>query len=114
MTSWNDIELYKRILDRADKLGFKLTGTDAYGGQDGNIYLRPKDDDTMPSYTRTASLYNGALEQVNCWLAGVAWAREYDVMIRVANPVKRDRAEQNIRNKQLIELLKKTHNVESK
>ena len=114
MTSWNDIELYKRILDRADKLGFKLTGTDAYGGQDGNIYLRPKDDDTMPSYTRTASLYNGSLEQVNCWLAGVKWAREYDVMIRVANPVKRDRAEQNIRNKQLIELLKTAHNVESK
>jgi len=111
MTSWNDIELYKRILDRADKLGFKLTGTDAYGGQDGNIYLRPKDDDTMPSYTRTASLYNGSLEQVNCWLAG---SRDYDMMIRVSNPVKRDRAEQNIRNKQLIELLKTAHNVESK
>ena len=40
------------------------------------------------------------------WLRGVEWSRKYDQMIKVSDDKKRQRKEQDVRNKQLVQRLK--------
>ena len=77
---------------------------DRYGE---NVALVPKDQDSLPIYTRDAILFAGSLEGAEQFMQGVLWAREYDRMVVDRNiDAKRVRKEQDERNKQLMKTLK--------
>ena len=107
MTGWNTIRKIQVLKERADLLGMQLAPyrhEDRYGE---NVALVPKDQDSLPIYTRDAILFAGSLESAEQFMQGVLWAREYDRMVVDRNiDAKRVRKEQDERNKQLMKTLK--------
>ena len=107
MAGWNTIQQVRKVEERADKLGLKFAAyrhDDSFGA---NVALIPKDQDTLPIYSRDAELFAGTLEGAAYWMQGVMWAREYDRMVidRKMDD-KRKRKEQDERNRQLMKMLK--------
>lgn len=108
MSGWNTIQRIRRIEQQVDELGFKFNKakhTD-WSEDHGALSLVPKDQDSLPIYSRDAELFVGSLERLEDWLAGVKWARDYDTMLRVSDDSKRDRKEQDVRNKSLLTKIK--------
>lgn len=109
--TWDDMQRMKRVEQQANELGFMLcAGNRTYdpGSWDrGVILLKPKDEDALPIYNRDAELFYGTVEQIEIWLRGILWAREYDHIMKVSSPQKRTKAEQDERNRQLMETIRK-------
>jgi hypothetical protein len=109
MTGYVDIQRIRRIEKEVNELGFMLANPrnghflNEYGDV---VSLKPKDIDSVPVYSRDAEVFTGTLEQVDLWLRGVEWARQYDELLKVSDSTKRSRKEQDLRNKQLVQLLK--------
>jgi hypothetical protein len=114
MSGWNTIQRIKRIEEAIDKLGFKFTKSKHTDWTDdhGSLSLIPKDADALPIYSRDAELFVGSLERLEDWLAGVRWAREYDMMLKLSDDKKRSAAEQKEKNRQLMRTLKEGKRVE--
>jgi hypothetical protein len=114
MSGWNTIQRLRRIEEEIDKIGFKFAKckhgdfTDLHGA----LSLVPKDADALPLYSRDAELFVGSIERLEDWLAGVKWARDYDMMCRISTDEKRSEAEQKVRNRQLMRTLKEGKRVE--
>ena len=110
MSGWNTIQRIRRIEQQVDELGFKFNKakhTD-WSEDHGALSLVPKDSESLPIYSRDAELFVGSLERLEDWLAGVRWARDYDMMLRVSSPTKRSRKEQDERNKKLLTSIKES------
>jgi hypothetical protein len=108
MSGWNTIQRIRRMEKEIDKLGFKFKQPKHgdWERQEQSISLVPKDADSLPIYSRDAELYVGSLEQLETWLHGVEWARNYDMMLRLSDGKKRSAAEQKERNKNLMRTIK--------
>lgn len=108
MTGYSDIIKLRRIEKELDELGFVLCEPkNGWNGGDMNyVSIKPKDKNALPIYSRDSELFTGTLEQLNLWLQGVEWARGYDMMLKLSNEKKRERKEQDVRNKQLVQILK--------
>jgi hypothetical protein len=108
MAGWNTIERIRRLEEQIDKLGFKFAKSKHSDWSDdhGALSLVPKDVDSLPIYSRDAELFVGSLERLEDWLAGVRWAREYDIMLRISDDDKRNKAEQKQRNRNLMQSIK--------
>jgi hypothetical protein len=108
MSGWNTIQRIRNIEEKIDKLGFKFSKSKHGDWTDdhGALSLVPKDHEALPIYSRDAELFVGSLERLEDWLAGVRWAREYDMMLRVSDDKKRVRKEQDVRNKDLLSSIK--------
>jgi hypothetical protein len=71
------------------------------------LALKPKDQDSLPVYSRDAEVFLGTIDQLELWLRGIQWARQYDRMVFGTKHDKtRERKEQDERNRQLISILK--------
>ena len=68
----------------------------------------PKDHEALPIYSRDAELFVGSIERLEDWLAGVKWARDYDMMLRLSDDKKRNGAEQKQRNRNLMQSIKQS------
>ena len=114
MSGWNTIQRIKRVEEQVDKLGFKFSKSkhSDWAEDHGALSLVPKDHEALPIYTRDAELFVGSLERLEDWLAGVRWAREYDMMLRLSDEKKRAAGEQKERNRQLMRTLKEGRRVE--
>ena len=108
MSGYSLICKIKAIEKQVDDLGFVMCQAKwAKLGSD-TIGLRPKDQDSLPVYARDAELFQGSLQELECWLSGVTWAREYDRMLfGKGHKVKRERKEQDLRNEILVQILTK-------
>lgn len=108
MSGWNTITRVRRLEDQVDKLGFKFKSPrhGDWEQQERSLALVPKDADVLPIYSRDAELFVGTLEELETWLHGVRWAREYDMMLRLSDEKKRARKEQDERNRILLKTLK--------
>lgn len=108
MSGWNTIQRVKRIEQQVDDLGFKFAKSkhSDWTEDHGALSLVPKNQDALPIYSRDAELFVGSLERLEDWIAGVRWAREYDMMLRVSDDNKRARKEQDVRNKSLLNQIK--------
>jgi len=108
MAGWNTIQRLRNIESQIDKLGFKFAKSKHGDWTDdhGALSLVPKDVDSLPIYSRDAELFVGSLERLEDWLAGVRWAREYDIMLHLSDDAKRDKAEQKQRNRNLMQSIK--------
>lgn len=99
----------RRAEKQADELGFMFAyPKHGWHGSDGRefIALKPKDADSLPIYARDAQFFTGTLDDIENFMMGIKWARDYDHMLRVSDDKKRARKEQDIRNKKLIETLR--------
>jgi hypothetical protein len=114
MSGWNTIERIRRIEKQIDALGFKFSKSKHSDWSDdhGALSLVPKDPDALPIYSREAELFIGSVERLEDWLAGVRWAREYDMMLKLGDDKKRAAAEQKERNRQLMRILKDGQRVD--
>ena len=114
MSGWNTIERIRRIEKQIDALGFKFSKSKHSDWSDdhGALSLVPKDPDALPIYSRDAELFIGSVERLEDWLAGVRWAREYDMMLKLGDDKKRAAAEQKERNRQLMRILKDGRRVD--
>ena len=106
MSGYNAILFMRRLEKEANQLGFMLAYP-KHRADDGDLVaLKPRDDDAVPVYSRDAEVFVGSLEQLNVWLRGVEWARNYDMLLRVSDEKKRARKEQDLRNAQMLQRLK--------
>ena len=114
MSGWNTIQRIRRIEAQVDKLGFKFKQPKHgdWERQEQSLSLVPKDADALPIYSRDAELYIGTLEQLETWLHGLEWARNYHMMLNLSNDDKRAKAEQKERNRLLMRTLKEGKRVE--
>ena len=114
MSGWETIQRIKRVEQLIDELGFKFAKSKHSDWSDnhGALSLKPKDPDALPIYSRDAELFIGTIERLEDWLAGVRWAREYDMMLKLTDEKKRGAAEQKERNRQLMRTLKEGKRVE--
>jgi len=114
MAGWNTIQRIRNIEEKIDQLGFKFSKSkhSDWSEDHGALSLVPKDHEALPIYSRDAELFVGSLERLEDWLAGVRWAREYDMMLRLSDEKKREAAEQKEKNRQLMRTLKEGKRVE--
>ena len=114
MSGWNTIQRIKRVEQLVDEIGFKFSKSkhSDWTEDHGALSLVPRDADALPIYTRDAELFVGSIERLEDWLAGVKWARDYDMMLRLSDDKKRIAAEQKEKNRQLMRTLKEGKRVE--
>lgn len=107
MAGYHLILKIRRLEEECSNLGFVLCYP-KYGGtiEYDMVALKPKDQDSLPIYTRDAELFRGTIEELEVWVRGVEWARQYDKMLRLSDDIKRERKEQDARNDQLARMLK--------
>ena len=110
MAGYRLIEKIRRIEAISDRLGLKLASPRVFAGtynQTDILALIPKDKDSLPLYTRDAELFCGTLEEVENWITGVLWARDYDRMLfGINHDTNRGRKEETHRHKNLIKIIK--------
>ena len=108
MSGWESLQRIKHLEEQVDKLGFKFSKPKHVypSGVDGAVSLMPKDNDSVPMYSRDAEVYVGSLELLETWLQGVEWARNYDRMCKISSDKTRATAEQKECNRQLMQTLK--------
>ena len=114
MSGWNTIQRIKRVEQAVDELGFKFSKSkhSDWTEDHGALSLVPKDHEALPIYSRDAELFVGSIERLEDWLAGVRWAREYDMMLRISNDKKRAAGEQKEKNRILMRMIKEGKRVE--
>ena len=101
MSGWNTIQRIKRVEEQVDRLGFKFAKSrhSDWSDDHGALSLVPKDPNALPIYSRDAELFVGSIERLENWLAGVQWARDYDMMLKLGDDKKRTRAEERERER---------------
>jgi hypothetical protein len=112
MAGYQSVLALRRLEAEVDKLGFMLCDPKTgWGGDDFNnlVGIKPKDADALPIYARDTELFRGTLEDLQVWIKGVNWAREYDRMLKVSDDKTRAKKEEHERGRQLIAELKKDH-----
>lgn len=108
MSGYNTILRFRRLEEQVEKLGFMFSHPkNGYDGDADYVALKPKDEESAPIYSRDAEVFTGTLEDLAVWVRGVEWARNYDRMLRVSDDDKRARKEQDVRNRHLVQLLKR-------
>lgn len=108
MSGYGSVLALWRLEKECDELGFMMCHPRHYNsGEYGQLVsIKPKDQDSLPIYNRDAELFTGTLEDLQIWLRGVEWARQYDELLRLSNTKKRERKEQDERNRKLVAILK--------
>jgi len=78
------LNMYRRFNEveaAANELGFEF-GNDPYRRNSDLITLVPMaDENILPGYNRKASFFSGDINQVAAFLAGIGWARDYDISL---------------------------------
>jgi hypothetical protein len=101
MSGYHSIIALRRLEEQVDKLGFMFAyPKGGYGGEVDMVALRPRDSDAVPIYSRDAEVFVGTLQQLEVWIRGVEWARNYDMMLRIVDDKKRAKAEVKERERQ--------------
>ena len=106
MTGYNTILKIRRLEERCSNLGFMLCHAKNRLEFGDMVALKPKDIDSLPIYSRDVELFVGTLEELEYWLRGIEWSRQYDEMLKVSNSKKREDKEQLVRNRRLFAILK--------
>ena len=108
MSGYNTVLKIRRLEAECERLGFMFAAS-KHGSYLGNdvICLKPKDQDSLPVYSRDAEVFVGTVEELEMWLRGLQWARNYDRMLfGLRHDKNRERKEQDERNRQLVAILK--------
>jgi hypothetical protein len=107
VSGYNLVRKIKSLEEQLHALGFRW-GFDKHSHYQefGDVVAVFPRDDELPIYSRDAQLFSGSISELERWLQGLKWAREYDIMLRLSDEKKRERKEQDERNRQLVRMLK--------
>jgi len=114
MSGYKLIQKIRTLEEDCDRLGLKMANSRGHYMNDFGdvIALVPKDQESLPVYSRDAEVFIGTIDALEQWLRGVEWARKYDRMLfGNKHEVNRDKREQIYRNEILIKTLKKAGEV---
>ena len=84
--------LEKQLHDLGMRWGYDKRGQ--YGDTFGDTIAVFPRDDKLPACSRDAMLFCGSLLDLQHWIRGLQWARDYDTLIRVSDQTKREKAEE--------------------
>lgn len=101
---------FKKAEETANAMGFAFR-TDPYGRSRDDIFLCPKDNESLPVFNEKAVIFSGSLEKVEAFLEGIFWAQRYDIALGLKTDQRRAKAEQRIRNRRLVNILKGKENA---
>ena len=110
---FNTILRIRRIEEDCAKMGFRL-GHSKHGNyhqEFGDILSISPKDDALPIYCRDAELFNGTLDDLERWMQGAQWMKQYLEILRLIDDKKIARKEQDERNRQLMRILKNEDNL---
>lgn len=108
VAGYNLIQKIRRLEEECDSLGFMLANSKHgnFRNEFGDIVaIKPKDDNACPIYSRDAEFFCGSIDELERWLQGLKWARDYDRMLGISNEKKRERKEQDWRNRKLMQAI---------
>jgi len=108
MSGFETVLKIRRLERECDELGlmFSQSKHGSYYGGDV-LALKPKDQNSLPVYSRDAEVFLGTIAELEVWLRGIQWARQYDRMVfGVKHDKTRERKEQDERNRQLMTMIK--------
>jgi hypothetical protein len=88
--------LEKQLHDLGMRWGYDKHGSWGDGKFGDTVAVFPQDEE-LPAYARDAMLFNGSITELQQWLAGVKWARDYDFLIKVSDKNKREKCEVKVR-----------------
>ena len=104
MSGYSLILKIQRMEKDLHDLGMRW-GYDKFGRGDSEhgdtVAVFPRDEE-LPIYTRDASLFYGTINQLDTWLNGVKWARDYDRMLRISDDKRREKHEAKERERQAL------------
>lgn len=112
MSGYNFIQKIRKLELECDKLGFMMCHSKySYNNEFGDVVaVKPKDEIVLPIYSRDAELFCGTISDLEVWLRGIRWSRDYDRMLfGKTHESKRERKEQDYRNQRLAKILKEDH-----
>lgn len=105
MSGYSLIRRIHELEERCDRLGFMMCSS--IHGYGDVVAVVPKDEDSLPIYSRDAELFVGTIEHLEVWIRGIAWAHDYDRMLfGKSHDKNRERREQDERNRRLVRILK--------
>jgi hypothetical protein len=107
MSGYQTVLKIRRLEAECEEMGFMFAAS-KHGGYYGTdmICLKPKDQDSLPVYSRDAELFVGTVEELEMWLRGLQWARNYDRMLfGLRHDKNRERKEQDERNRKLMKMI---------
>jgi hypothetical protein len=110
MSGYETILKIRWLEQECDELGFMLCRSKYGGGQYGHdvLALKPKDESSLPVYSRDAELFCGSIAELELWLRGIQWSRQYDRMVfGIKHDKARERKEVDERARQVAAILKK-------
>lgn len=90
MSGYLQILKIRRLEEQIAHLGFRWRACYRDGPNMDLLELTPLEDPTiLPVYSRDAPLFAGTIEELEVWLRGVAWARNYDRLLDLSDNQKR-------------------------
>jgi len=103
MSGYQTIIRFRALEEKVNKLGFMFAyPKHRYNSEIDYVALKPKAENALPIYARDAEVFTGTLEELQVWLNGVDWARDYDRMLRMTDDKKRAAAENKERIRQQL------------
>lgn len=83
MSGYNLVRRIHTIEERCRELGLMMCHSRSdYMNQFGDVVaVKPRDQDSLPVYSRDAELFVGTLDALENWIRGIEWARKYDTML---------------------------------
>jgi hypothetical protein len=108
MSGYNFVRRVHDLEQQLHDLGMRWghSSWDSRGQFGDSVGVYPRDDQ-LPQYARDAELFTGSIDDVRVWLMGIQWARQYDEIMGVSDVKQRQRREQDLRNHQLVDVLRK-------
>lgn len=87
MSGYQTVLEVRRLEEDLAKMGLMMCYPKGGWGEERGelVAVKPKDQDSLPIYSRDAELFCGTLRELRCWMVGVDWARSYDMMLRVSD-----------------------------
>jgi hypothetical protein len=95
--------------DKANNLGFKFK-PDFYGSQTKDKFVLLTDEHSLPAYRAGAQVFSGNLDELESFLHGIEWARDYDHLLGLKTGQRRERVEKRLRNQQLVKTIQESGN----
>lgn len=105
VAGWQLLRSFRDVEERANRIGLKFAPSKYSGMEFDTIALVPLDEH-LPIYNREAEVFTGSLQDIEKWLQGVEWARNYDDLMKVSTNEKRQVAERKYQQRELLKTIR--------
>ena len=104
VAGWQLLKSFRDVEERANKIGLKFAPSKYSGMEFDTIALMPLNE-YLPIYNREAEVFAGTLQDIDKWLRGVEWSRNYDDLMKVSTHEKRKVAEEKYKQREFLKAI---------